>query len=134
MISRHAVADLPCTGNYGFILFFIILFMRLWGGGDHAIQYHQVAALLRLEQPLHPSMTIPGESQEKLPLVASMREMPDMPRNIMAMCSCHEIFLYAPFSYQKEGHGSEIGPSEGIIPFLFGCLSWCDPNSQFRGR
>ncbi len=38
--------------------------------------------------------------------------------------------LYPPFWHQKEGHDIEIEPPKGIIPFVFRCLSWCDPKSN----
>jgi hypothetical protein len=38
-------------------------------------------------------MAILGELEEELPLVASVGNMPDTPRNIMSFCSRHDFLL-----------------------------------------
>ena len=49
----------------------------------------QPVALLRLKQPLKPTLSIPYEFEKKLFLVATMRNVPDLSRNMMTVRSRH---------------------------------------------
>jgi hypothetical protein len=57
--------------------------------GDRVVQDLQSEALLRLEQPLQPSLAVAGELQEKLPLVAAVGDVPDLPGDVMPIGSRH---------------------------------------------
>ena len=70
---------------------------------DCLIQYTQAEPFPGFEQPGNLSLTIPGEFQQKLALVTTMSEMPNLPRHIMTMCPGHDGFLSIKTFQQEKG-------------------------------
>ena len=70
---------------------------------DCVIQSTEGEPFPGFEQPGNPSLTIPGELQQKLALVTTMSEMPNLPRHIMTMCPGHDGFLSIKIFQQEKG-------------------------------
>jgi hypothetical protein len=49
----------------------------------HVIQHTQAKPFSGLKKPIDPSLTITSKLQEKLPLVTTMRQVPDLSSQIM---------------------------------------------------
>jgi hypothetical protein len=62
-------------------------------GRDGVVENIQTKALFRLEQPLKPALPIPRKFEKELLLMASVGDVPDLPRNMMTIGACHRIFL-----------------------------------------
>jgi hypothetical protein len=58
---------------------------------DHVVQDRQTIPLPRFMQPMQIAVAILGEFEEKFSFMASMGDMPDVPRNKMSLCSCHKL-------------------------------------------
>jgi len=58
-------------------------------GGDDEIQNGQLETLFRFEQQLYPASAVFGKLQEKLPLMTSVGQVPEIPRNEMSVCACY---------------------------------------------
>ena len=58
-------------------------------GRDHVIQHTQPESLARFVEPAHIVISITGELQEKVPLVAAMSQMPDLAGREMAVGTRH---------------------------------------------
>jgi len=73
------------------IAIYIVIQSSLKSGlfGGAILQFSVSKSPFSFEKPLGPTMAIFAEFQQKLPFMASVRKMPDMPRNIMTICSCH---------------------------------------------
>ena len=51
--------------------------------GDPAIQHTQAKALSGLKKPIDPGLTIASKLQQKLPLVTTMRQVPNLSSQIV---------------------------------------------------
>lgn len=58
-------------------------------GGDHVVEYTQAKAFLGFKEPGMPAPPVPGEFQKKFLFVATVGNMPHLPRNMMSVCSRH---------------------------------------------
>lgn len=58
-------------------------------GGHHVVQNSQPKAFLGFEEPAKPAPTVPGKFQKKFLFVATVSNVPHLPRNMMSICSCH---------------------------------------------
>lgn len=58
-------------------------------GRHHIVEDAESKPLLGFEQPSQVAAPITGELEKKRPLVAAVRDMPDVPRNEMAVCTRH---------------------------------------------
>ncbi len=58
-------------------------------GGYHIIQYQQFEAPSGFEEPLKPSLPIPGKSKQKFTFMAPMGYMPNMTSKLMTISPCH---------------------------------------------
>ena len=72
-------------------------------GSDHVVQNRQAIFLSGLIQPLQIPMPISYESKKEFPLMASMGDMPDVPRNVMSLCPYH-IEENSSFSPRKTNY------------------------------
>ena len=73
-------------------------------GGDGVVENIQPKTLLRLEQPLQPALSVPCELEEKLLLMATMGNVPELSRDMMTVGSRHLVFpsfLKAPIFHPK---------------------------------
>jgi hypothetical protein len=60
-------------------------------------------ALSGFEEPLQPSAPVPAKLQQEFFLMAPMGDMPNMPGNVMPVCSWHfASFLKELFARQKQ--------------------------------
>jgi hypothetical protein len=66
--------------------------------GDHIIQNLQPVTLLRLKQPVPPSLPVSQKPKKKLLLMAAMSKMPDLPWNIIAIRPWHFPSFLTPKS------------------------------------
>lgn len=76
------------------------------------IQNYQPVPFLCLKKPLQQTMTIFDILEQKLSLVASMGDVPNMPWYVMPVCPCHCNVPISPISITKKT----------ILPILKGCL------------
>jgi hypothetical protein len=60
-------------------------------GSDGVVENIQPIALLRLEQPLNPSLPVPRKLEKKLLLMAPVRNVPDLPWDVMTVGSRHLV-------------------------------------------
>ena len=58
-------------------------------GGDNIVEYSQTKTFPGLKQPRLPAPSVLGEFQEKFLFVATVSNMPYLPRNMMSVCSRH---------------------------------------------
>jgi hypothetical protein len=68
----------------------------------HKVQNYQPIPLLRFEKPLHPSPTIFLKPEQKLSFMASVRNVPNLPGDVMSFRSRHRLFPINPFLPQKK--------------------------------
>jgi len=61
-------------------------------GSDRVVEDVQAVSPLRLEQPAQPPSAVLGKLQEKLPLMAAIRDMPDLSWDVMAVGSAIRSF------------------------------------------
>ena len=64
-------------------------------GGDHVIQEMQTLLTARLFQPIQISSSISIESQQEILLVAPMRDVPNLARQIASIRSRHKHLFYS---------------------------------------
>ena len=62
-------------------------------GRDGVVENIQTKALFRLEQPLKPALAIPCKLEKELLLMASVGDVPDLPRNMMTIGARRRLFL-----------------------------------------
>lgn len=76
-----------------------------------------------------PRLTIASKLQEKLPLVTTMRQVPNLSSQIMPVGSGHDevFFLKGSYSGQKSGFNARIRPLLATICKQISCLAWSDP-------
>ncbi len=72
-------------------------------GRDHVVRNGQSKSLLRLQQPCIPALPVARELEKKFSLVASVRDVPHISRDIVAIGSRHlrVARLYAHFQGQN---------------------------------
>jgi len=56
---------------------------------DYVVEYSQAKALFCFKEPGMPAQSILGEFKEKFLFVATVGNVPHLPRNMMSVCSCH---------------------------------------------
>ena len=97
-------------------------------GGDHVIQHTQAETFPGFEEPANPSLTIPGEFQQKLSLVTTMSEVPNLPRNIMTMRALGMTdSFHGHFPAEKVNSKGRMLIFLPIISKHINYLSWSDP-------
>ena len=64
------------------------------------VEHTKPKALLRLEQPAKIVLPIPRKFQEECPLMATMRDVPDLARQKMAVVAGHRLSLKRAFGLQ----------------------------------
>jgi hypothetical protein len=69
---------------------------------NHVVQDGQTKALLSLEEPVQITPSIARELQEKLSLMAAVRDVPDVSGQKIAVGARHRFFLEAHFQAPKE--------------------------------
>lgn len=100
------------TGRYGFIGYSILQNDFLRQNDSHSLPHYMTLGdvpnkqrkvspfktsnsasitltLFCFNQNLHPASPVPGELQERLPLMAALGQMPDMPGKEMSVGACH---------------------------------------------
>ena len=61
-------------------------------GSNRVVENVEPIALLRLEQPLQPALTVSRELEKKRLLMATVRNVPDLPWDVMTVGACHVVF------------------------------------------
>ena len=91
--------------------------------GNCVVQYRQTISTPCLIKPVDPASPIPGKLEKKLPLVTTVRDMPDVTWQNVPVCSCHIplpcycSLQFISFSYQKLASKAHMNQTIQVLSF-----------------
>jgi hypothetical protein len=100
-------------------------------GRHHIIEDAQPESFARFIEPMKVAVSVPGELEQEISLVASMCEMPDMTRQEMTIGTRHGgAVLNLSFRHQKSGFKRAAGLYSTDLFVWINVLLWSDPDPK----